>query len=435
MRRTSRALLAASAGTALAASALAAPSLAANASYSAEGTVVRVTDGDTFFGRVSEEGPDKVRIRLSGVQAMERGECLAQAAQNRLRQLLPRKSAVTVKARFKSSKVPNRKEQSQDRPLRLAFNSRGQDVQEELLRSGLVLPNLMRRETVNEKLYWQTAQEAAASRVGLWSTTACGVGPAQDAQLRVMVNYNADGNDKENPNGKYARILNSGATAVNIGRWYVRTAKHARFYLPSNTVLQPGGEVLIHQGRGVDGGGHLYWGNVKDSPAPGQEEDLDPGERFTNPDVSRYRVGGLYLVDPQGDLRAWSLYPCMINCVNPLAGKMAIDVIYDPEGNEAVNPNSEVVNLRNTSAERIDFSYLVIEVGNGEVLEFPAGTYADPGETVVVHVGKGSASRLDHYLGRDSSILPNSGGPGARVVVRTHESVRVGCFAWGGTDC
>ena len=402
--------------------------------YTGKGKVLRVTDGDTFLGDVPAEGSSRARIRLSGVQAMERGECHADEAERLLRQLLPRKTAVTVRARSKSSRVPNKKE-SEPRPLRLAFNSRGQDVQEELLRAGVVLPNLMRNETINQDKYWVTAQQAASAGVGLWDTDACGVGPSQEAQLTLMVNYNADGNDRQNPNGKYARILNVGTSVVDLGQGFaLRTAKHAMFRFPPGTRIQPGGEVILHQGSGADGNGHFYWGNVRASFSGEQAEKPEVGDTFTNPDVSRYKMGGAYLVDRDGDLRAWTLYPCQLNCSNPLQGRVDMNVIYDPDGNENLDPNSEVILLRPIGGTPIDLSYHVLEVGEGEVLEFSAGSVVQPGETMTVHVGRGGASRLHHYLGRDNSILPNF-GKGARVVLRTHESQRVTCFAWGATSC
>lgn len=404
-----------------------APASATDYGYVATGTVVRVTDGDTFFGRIPDEGAAKSRVRLSGVQAMERGQCHAIEAQRRLHQLLPNRSAVTVKARFRNSNVPNQKEKDIPRPLRLAFNSRGEDVQYTLLREGLVLPNLMRRETLNQEMYWQAAREAAVSGVGLWDPDYCGSGPSQEAQLQLMVNYNADGNDRQNQNGKYARVLNSGTTAVSLTGWTLRTAKHAEFRFPAGTVVQPGGEVLVFQGTGRDGGGRFYWGS-----ATGGNRQV--GDSFINPEVSRYKFGGAYLVDPDNDIRAWTLYPCTSSCTNPLAGRIRMDVVYDPEGNENEDPNTETVNLTNTSTTPADLSYHVIEVGLAEVLEFPAGTVLAPGETLYVHVGQGTASRLHHYLGRDSSILPN-GGSGGRAILRTHESVRVTCSAWGSTTC
>lgn len=392
-----------------------APGGAADFGFVAPGQVVKTTDGDSFFGRISKENFPVSRIRLSGVQAMEKGECHYNEASRGLHRLLPNKTAVTVKARFRSSHVPNPKERNQPRPLRLAFNYKGQDVQYEMLRQGLVLPNLVGRETMNQALYWQAAQQAAAMGIGMWDTDYCGIGPNQTEPLRLMVNYNADGNDKQNPNGKYARVVNDGLVPVPLGGWRLRTAKHAEVKFPAGTTVAPGGEVLIFQGKGRDSGNRFYFGNAN-------------AEGFPNPQASRYRSSGAYLVDPDGDFRAWTMYPCQVACENPLAGKVDMTVVYDPEG----NAHSERAEIRNISDAPVQLDYHVIEVGDAEVLEFPAGTTVNPGETAMVHIGQGNATRLDHYLGRSGPILSGRGG---KAILRTHESLRVDCYAWGSESC
>mgnify|MGYP003585443207 CR=1 FL=1 len=389
----------------------------AAAEYSATGTVVRVTDGDTFLGKIAAEAAPVSRVRLAGIQAMERGECHADEAEAALRRLLPRKTKVTVKARFKNAHVPNQKG-SEPRPLRLAFNHRGQDVQTELLRQGLVLPNSVRNETMNEKDYSRAGQEAAAAGVGLFDTDACRSGPYQEAVLNLYVNYNADGNDRTNKQGKYARLVNAGVTPVDIGGWKLRTSKHQFFNFPSGTVIQPQASIQIHQGAGSNGNGHFYFGTKVD---------------FANPEASRYGIGGAYLQDPDGDLRAWTFYPCQVNCTSPLTGKVSVRANYDPEGNEAEDPNRETVDITNTSGEIVDLSFHVLTV-MAEVYEFPQGTTLAPGETAYVHVGRGGTERLHHYLDRNETILPNS-GKGSVALLRTHTSVRIACHAWGSSSC
>lgn len=391
------------------------PVAAGDFGFVASGQVVKTTDGDSFFGRISRENYLVSRIRLSGVQAMEKGECHYAQASRGLHRLLPNRTAVTVKARFQSSHVPNPKEPNRPRPLRLAFNHKGQDVQYEMLRQGLVLPNLVGRETMNQALYWQVAQQAAAAGVGIWDTDSCQRDAAQTESLRLMVNYNADGNDKQNPNGKYARVVNEGPTTVSLGGWHLRTARHAEVKFPAGTSLAPGGELLVFQGRGQDSVNRFYWGNGNT-------------EGFPNPQASRYRSAGAYLVDPDGDFRAWTMYPCQVACENPLSGKVEMTVIYDPEG----NAHSERAEIRNISDAPVALDYHVIEVGDAEVLEFPAGTTLNPGEVAVVHVGQGNATRLDHYLGRTGPILSGRGG---MALLRTHESIRVTCYAWGSDSC
>jgi len=50
------------------------------------------------------------------------------------------------------------------------------------------------------------------------------------------------------------------------------------------------------------------------------------------------------------------------------------------------------------------------------------------GETLKVHVGRGTDSRLHKYLDRDKATLANAGGS---VVLRNVEGVQIGCARWG----
>ena len=55
-----------------------------------------------------------------------------------------------------------------------------------------------------------------------------------------------------------------------------------------------------------------------------------------------------------------------------------------------------------------------------------------PGETYVLRVGKGTQSRLTNYWGSTKPLITNAGG---FVELRTAESVRIACRAWGTGRC
>ncbi len=382
-----------------------APHAIARGEYRGTGTVVFVSDGDTLRAKVGGKSKfQEQHIRLSGVQAMEKNECHYKEATRLLKSLAPKRSALTLRALSKSSWAPD--PDGRKRPLRVITNSRGLDVQEQLLSAGLALPYTIRRETLNQFDYSRAGQTAAAQGIGLYDSDACGYGPSQEAQLRLWVNYDASGNDKANVPGRYARIVNRGATAVDIGGWWLRTAKHPRFVFPRPTVIQPGDSVVVHMGNGATGNGHFYAGTTL---------------LFPNPATSPQGTGNAFLFDPDGDIRTSTFYPCEVACENPLAGALSVYVESSPEGNEAQDPNLEFVRVTNTSGGAADLSHHVLTVMSS-VHEFPARTVLQPGESVMIHVGKGSDSRLTQYLNRDGSILPESG---AKATVRTHEGVVV----------
>lgn len=380
----------------------AAPSAAKE--YRSSATVLYVSDGDTLRARVAREGTKEQLIRLSGVQAVEKGECHYTQATRLLRSLTPKKSTVTLRALKKSSWAPDPK--GNRRPLRIVENSRGEDVQSRLLAAGLTLPYTIQKETLNQFVYSRLGQIAAAQGLGLFDSDSCGVGPSQEALLRVWVNYDASGNDKQNVPGRYARIVNRGIAPVDIGGWWLRTAKHPKFVFPMGTWVNPGASVVVHMGNGVNGNGHFYTGSLL---------------LFPNPATSPQGTGNAFLFDPDGDIRASTFYPCEVACENPLAGKVSGWVESAPEGNEALNPNLEFIRVSNTSGETIDMSHHVLGV-QSSIHEFPAGTVLPPGASVTVHVGKGSDSQFTQYLNRTTPILPDGG---AKAIVRTHEGIVV----------
>ncbi len=123
------------------------------------------------------------------------------------------------------------------------------------------------------------------------------------------------------------------------------------------------------------------------------------------------------------------MYPCTWGCQEPLstAWNVKWQATFDPPGDESANPNTETIDLTNTSSQRIDASYRVVTF-LGYVLEMGPGSYVDPGETLRVHVGRGSETRLHKYLNHDRPALANAGGS---VLLRNTEGVQIGCARWG----
>ena len=171
-------------------------------------------------------------------------------------------------------------------------------------------------------------------------------------------------------------------------------------------------------GKGTNTTTSFYWGSTV--------------TKFANASVATNGYGnGAYLFDPQGDLRAWSIYPCLHACSDPLAGKVSLAVRADADGVDADNVNGEYVRLSPAGTSRIDLSYRVLSA-NGYTHEFPKGSVVEPGETLTVHVGRGYSSRLRQYWGNGSPVLANGGGT---VELRSPESVRIACRQWGTGRC
>ena len=265
------------------------------------GTVPRggVGDGDTLT--VNYEGKSD-RVRVTGIQAMEmtryssypdrrRGECHSVAATNRLESLVKQAGG---RVRI-GSQDPNATTGSRiRRSLAVRLNGGWQDVGEKLVAEGhaLWLPN-GGEYAWNERLSTLSQQAGAAGR-RIWDRDFCGGGPGTPTQLSMSLKYNAEGYDDKNVNGEYAVIRNNGTRTLAIGGWWFRDSALRRYHFPTGAKVYPGRSVTVHVGRGTRTSSVFYWGYDK----PLFENSGDGG----------------YLFDPQGDLRAWVVYPCRFGC-------------------------------------------------------------------------------------------------------------------------
>ena len=272
------------------------------------GKVTFVADGDTLDVDLAGDGRGSRRTRIIGIQAMEmtryskyasrrRGACHAVAAANRLDRLV---RSARRRARIASMASDPRTGSRLYRSIALRIGARWVDVGATLLREGHALWFPHHAEWAWNASYGEIAQRAALSGRRLWDRDACRVGPAQAAGLRVDVNWDADGNDAQNPNGEWFDVINPSGQDVPLGGWWVRDSHLRRFTFPAGAVVGAGRRVRVHVGRGTADGARFYWG----LPAP----------VFENVGGTPGLGDGGYLFDRDGDLRAWDVYPCRAGC-------------------------------------------------------------------------------------------------------------------------
>ena len=312
--RTVAAVLASAA--ALVAPLLVTTSPAEAASATRYGKVVFVDDGDTIDVDVAGDGTSRpVRVRFIGIQAMElhryshtlsklRGECWGvDAATNMYRLVKGKKVRLTAR---KATSVSGRNVRPR-RFVAVRVNGVWTDVGGMQLDAGLVLPDLIPDEYAHNLDYARRAQTAAAAGAGMWgSSSRCGVGPSQEDQLVVHVNWDAEGNDGQNVNGEWVDITNTGASTVSLAGWWVRDAayrgyKAHGYTFPAGAQVAPGQSVRLKIGHGTDDANTFHWGL---------------GEPiFANvTGGARWMGDGAWMFDPRGDLRAWDMYPCRAAC-------------------------------------------------------------------------------------------------------------------------
>jgi endonuclease YncB( thermonuclease family) len=285
------------------------------------GKVMAVADGDTVNVRVWEGGHWSVRkdIRLLGLQAMEltdysrkhgrrKGECHAVAAARRLEYLLQGPRVKRRKIRIASFRASSRTAGRRGRLRRgIAYKSGGHwhDVGAVLMREGHALWDPNGKEWAWNRRYAKLASRAALARRGIWDTDYCGSGPQEGAPLKLKVRWDAPHNDARHVNGEWISIRNRDpVNPLSLHRWWVRDSALRRFRLPRTAVVPPGRAIRVRVGKGSDNAKNFYWG--QSAPV------------FENVKRGRRGIGdGAYLFDPQGDMRAWRMYPCRPGCGGP----------------------------------------------------------------------------------------------------------------------
>jgi endonuclease YncB( thermonuclease family) len=273
------------------------------------GKVTAVDDGDTLDVHVHGAGFE--RIRITGINAMEmsvynrnpakqQGDCHALEATALLSSLVKRSHK---KVRVLSVDRLSRSRHRPVRTVQVFIRNSWHDVGNLMISRGLSLwlPNL--REWAWNGQYSFIEQQAASRRVGLWSPTYCGLGPDDDIPIRVTVHPNARGNDTINVNGEWVTITNLGARDLPLGGWWIRDSGLRRYTFPYGVTVPVGTSMRLRVGKGDDDLDTFYW-NLK---APVFEN------ASGNP---KYMGDGAYLFDPQGDIRAWDIYPCRLACTS-----------------------------------------------------------------------------------------------------------------------
>ena len=268
----------------------------------AYGKVEFVADGDTIDVALPDVGVR--RVRLTGVNAMEqtrysatasrrRGACHALAATARVERLLRKgRGRVRLAAQDPTSMAGRRLR----RQVSTRIAGSWVDVGRVLLEEGraLWLPNGI--EYAWNRSYRQLSQQAAARRLRLFDTEACGRADAPDVDPELQLNWDARGNDALNVNGESAEIRNPSSQALDLSGWWFRDSSARRLTFPAGAVVAPGEGVTVHVGRGNDDADDFFWGL--------------PGPAFENVTGGRRAMGdGAYLFDSRGNLRASVIYP------------------------------------------------------------------------------------------------------------------------------
>jgi hypothetical protein len=298
------------------------------------------------------------------------------------------------------------------RSVALRIHGRWQDVGRVLVGEGLALWWPGNIEDAWNARYSALAQKAALEGVGLYDTDYCGAGPSEGAPLQFWVNADADGPDEGNLEDEWVRIKNlDPVNPLPLGGWWVRDSGLRRYTFASGVSVPAGGELTVHVGPGVDSATDLHWGleaPIFDNPSRGDEVMGD----------------GAYLFDPQGDLRAWMIYPCRYRCMAP--GRGALTIGAHPRGREYVT-------IGNTGSEPVGLEGYRLESGP-DSYTFRPDVVLDPGDSLRIDVQgdpDDDTPRRLHW-GKTGPILRNDGDT-VRLV--TFTDIGIACADWGDEAC
>jgi endonuclease YncB( thermonuclease family) len=380
----------------------------------------QANDGDTVDVRLdgAPQGARLTRVRLAGVQAMEltdygtarAGDCEGVQAARRLDELLDLGGRRVRLAAQDPTSV------SRGRALRsVAVRIAGHwiDVGQQLISEGLALWVPFHTEWNWNAAYSRTSRLASLiGAQGLWKGDACGAGPSEGVPLRAWVSSNPAGPDSESLQEEYMTVRNEDpAQAVDLSGWWVRDSGLRRYVLAPGTVLGPGAHVTVHVGEGIDTPADRYWNLTK--------------PLFDNATGDETAIGdGGYLFDPQGDLRASTIYPCRVECDDRHGG--AVRLRTHPSG-------TEYVIVQNTSGSPVDlFGYRLFS--SPHQYAFPPGTVlpADGELRVDIKGAPEDDTQTHRHWGLPANILANGGD---RISAQSFEQVEIACDSWGTSSC
>lgn len=174
--------------------------------------VVEVVDGDTLD--VMLPGGDEERVRIIGINAPERDECLADGATAALRRLV---------AGAEVELVADRSDRDRYGRLLRYVEVGGEDVGVALVRGGHAVVRVSEPDTARVAPLRAAEAEARDGRRGLWDPAACGAPVDGAGGMRVVgLRLDAEGDDSQNLNDEWVEIGNEGSASVDLTGWRVR---------------------------------------------------------------------------------------------------------------------------------------------------------------------------------------------------------------------
>ena len=253
------------------------------------------------------------------------------------------------------------------RHLWLRIDGRWLDVPRTLILEGHGLWYPRADEHALNYQHYLVAHRAPPRGANIWDNDYCGAGPNQGSALEVRVQPNANGDDYAPLTGELVQVLNHNRSVdVSIGGWRLRDSTNKWFTLPAGSVLRAGERLNIGVGPAPTPGVTLRWNREQFNMFP------DPG--------SKEYGDGVYLFDKDGDLRAHSIYPCVVCSDWPFASM--VSTRWDVGSSGLMSAV-----ITNTSSDTtIDLDGTFLDAHSTYTYTFGSASPLHPGESMFVDV-------------------------------------------------
>jgi micrococcal nuclease len=214
---------------------------------------IEVVDGDTII--VERDGFDE-RVRIVGINTPESGECLADAAGERLAELL---ADQTIELIRDTSDVD-----SFGRLLRYVEVVSGPgaervDVGGTLVAEGLAIARRYEPDVARASTYERLQDAARSDGLGLWAPNACGTATVGSGAIEVTVNADPPGDDTDALDGEWVEFTNTTGDEIDLDGFTVADESASNRFVFDNVVLAPLGTLRLVTGCGTDTDTVVHW--------------------------------------------------------------------------------------------------------------------------------------------------------------------------------
>jgi micrococcal nuclease len=214
---------------------------------------VQVVDGDTLV--IGRDGIEE-RVRIIGINTPESGECLADAAGERLAELV---ADGPIELISDTSDVD-----SFGRLLRYVetvdeTGNGSTDVGAVLVAEGLAIARRYEPDVARADVYERLQEAARSDRVGLWAPDACGAATVVNEAVEVRVNADPPGDDTDALDGEWVEFINTTDDQIDLDGFTVADESASNRFTFDDAVLAPLGTLRLVTGCGTDTDTVVHW--------------------------------------------------------------------------------------------------------------------------------------------------------------------------------